>query len=336
MKTFKYIILLTLFYSLLSCSGKTQIVSQNNIEQAPDLAMEYYKKGRKFFLRFTRENSKKAISLFKKALKIKPKFPLALGALSEALSYYSLQIERNGYNANSTFRLALDMARKAIKLNRNLAEAHRSFAWYYLVSGLHAFCAKHAKKALALKPNCPESSFLLWAATDNKNLDSSNLHKALKANFIIALINAGSLARRKKQFNTALSYFNNVIKIIPKHTHAWVNIGNVYLRLNEPRTSIKYYKKALKLCNNDSYVYFNFAAAYVNMRRYDDALEYYKKAILINPNLINAHLMLARLYQKVFRNKKLYKKHKIKARNLKRKRFQLQLARIRQARREDI
>lgn len=317
---------ITLSYTL-SCT-KTEIKPVQN----KNLALDYYKKGRKLFLKFTKDNAKKAIYYYKKAIKIKPDYTLAIAAKSEALSYLAFQIEKRGENAEEIFDEALKMAQKSLKINSNLSETHRALAWYFFSRGLYRFAFKNAQKALKIKPQDPESSFILWASINSNNLTSPYLKKAVKSDYIIALLNAGSLARRKKKYQKAIKYFREVIKLVPNHAHAFVNIGNVYLKLNETDKALDYYKKALKLQKWDCYIYFNYAAAYVVKKKYKTAEFYYKKAVKLNKNFLQAHLMLMRLYKKVFKNKKLYKYHKKIVRKIKQNRYTVFIKRLNQAR----
>lgn len=324
----------TLSLSTYNCSSKKSVTVSKPIkpQKQRDLAMEYYLKGRKYFLKFTKNDVKTSIKYFKMALRIRSHFPLALAGLAEAISYYAFQRERNGILSQQYFDKALTLARKAIKLNPNIAEAHRAFSWYFLASGLHGYASLKAKDALKRNPSDPESFFLLWASTENNNIYSSKLKKAIKSNFVLALLNAGSLERRSGNYDKALFYFSQVIKLIPNHIHALVNIGNVYLKLKQYEDSKKYYVKALNLQKNDSYVYFNYAAMYVSMRQYRDAEKFYKKAVKINPNFILAHKMLCKLYKIVFKNKKLYVIHKKAVRKLSKRRLEIQIKRMKKAR----
>ena len=259
---------------------------------------------------FTKKDASLASSYFDAAIKLKPDFALAMAANAESLSYYSFQLERNGLSSKNVIKKAYLMAKKAINLNKKLYQCKRALAWCFFASGLFRHAAKYAKMSLNQNPDDAESAFLLWASSDSSNPSSPLLSKAVKSNIVIALINAGSLARRAGQYELAIGYFMRVINLIPSHAHAYVNIGNVYIKKGEPKKAISYYQKALKMQANDSYIYFNFAAAYVGLRNFDKAKVYYNKALKINPNLIPAHKMLMKLYKKVYKNRKKYMFHK--------------------------
>jgi tetratricopeptide (TPR) repeat protein len=305
----KKITSLILFISLFTISCSKQNETARN---TPDYskAYEFYKKGRTHFLMFTKKDAAIASRYFDKAIKIKPDFALAMAANAEALSYFSFQLERNGKSSKNTLKKAFDMIKAAMRINKNLYECKRALAWCYFAANLYKSANKFAKLAAAQNPDDSEAAFLIWATENSNNSDDSRLKKALKSNIIIALINAGSLARRQGNYAVAIDYFERVIKLVPTHSHAYVNIGNVYVRQRNPEKAIEYYTKALKMQKNDSYIYFNFAAAYVGLRDYEKAKEYYNKALKINPNLIPAHKMLMKLYKKVYKDSKKYAFHK--------------------------
>jgi tetratricopeptide (TPR) repeat protein len=316
----KFLIAFSIVCLLFNYSCNNENITRSNLNSQNDLAMEYYKKGRDFFLKFTLNDVITAISYFEKALKIKSDFVLAFAAYSEALSYFGFQRERNGIKSDEIFARAKSSALKAISLDSNLYQSHRSLSWYYFALGLYTKAQLQALKALTIKNNDSETRFLLWASTESNSLDSTHLKNAIQSDYILALINAGSLARRQKKYDEALIYFEKVIKLVPDHAHAYVNIGNVYLYKNEPEKALKFYKKAQAIYNNDSYIHFNHAAAYIVLKEYKKAEEYYKNAINLNKSFFEAHQMLMRLYKIPLKNAVLYNFHKEQSEKIKKER----------------
>ncbi len=329
--TLHYIFLILVILGLLNCS-KSPIKTVKKTPEKRDMAMVYYKKGREHFLKFSRKDVETAIGYFNKALKLKSGFIKAHAARAEALSYLAFQKERNGNNAKEEFALAKKDAVKAVTNGKKVAESHRALAWYFFTAGLYNYAASSARKALEFKPDDPEANFILWVAVDNKNANSPYLQKSIKGGYIIALLNAGSIMRKNKKYSKAIEYFKKVIERVPGHIHARVNIANVYLKKGEYEKSQKYYEKAMKLAPGDSYIIFNYAASFVSMKKYKKAEKYYKQAVSINKNFIHAHLMLMRLYKKVFHNKQKYNKHKRVVAELRRKQAMRIAKRIKEAR----
>lgn len=326
------LLILGIFTLFSSCKKEIPVRTESSAPVVTrDLAMEYYKKGRQHFLKFTRKDVLSAIEYFEKAIKIKPDFALAMAANSEAYAYYAFHIERNGMSADRHFQKAKQLARQALQINPQSAEAHRALGWYYFAYGVYPKALQNARQAAAINPQDPECAFLIWAAGSAEELDSPELKKALKAGYIIALMNAGSLARRKKLFDEAIQYFQSVIKLVPNHAHAYVNIGNVYLLKKEPEKALEFYKKALDLYHDDSYIYFNYAAAYVVLKDYRKAEEFYKKAVALNKSFYKAHLMLMKLYKFELNNPQLFAFHRNEAAKIKREQQITQMNRIREA-----
>lgn len=134
----------------------------------------------------------------------------------------------------------------------------------------------------------------------------------------------------KKDYNSAIDYFNKSLKLDPKNAQAYNNIGMAYWLTNNSNAAIRYFKranfvnrnytqplvnlsllykqlgdtekqvtalqKAIKLNPNDYWAYYLLGDINKSNCQYIKAMENYKQAIEINPKFSQAYLGLALCY----------------------------------------
>jgi adenylate cyclase len=103
------------------------------------------------FYKWTPEDNRKALELFKQAITIDPEYASAYAWLAHA--HY-----REGFNAwsasyESSLSLSYDFAMKAIALDDNDSHTHTSLGVSYLYLGEHDLAKSHLGRALALNPS---------------------------------------------------------------------------------------------------------------------------------------------------------------------------------------
>ncbi len=100
----------------------------------------------------------------------------------------------------------------------------------------------------------------------------------------------------RKHRESALSLFNQALKIDPENIRALVGKGNVYLYIGEPDSVIHYCDKAILIDPEFSGSY-NVKASYYNyIKKYDLAIKDYLKTIELAPNDAMAHNKLGQIY----------------------------------------
>lgn len=83
----------------------------------------------------------------------------------------------------------------------------------------------------------------------------------------------------------------------PGNSAAWVNWGRLLHERGEARAAAKVYRRALEHCGADSLLLFNLGVALEDLGEKDAALEAYHAAISEDPNFVDCHYNLARLYE---------------------------------------
>lgn len=99
----------------------------------------------------------------------------------------------------------------------------------------------------------------------------------------------GTECLNNNQFEQAIDFFNESIKLNSTFTPAYNNRGVSYANLKQYDKAIEDYNKAIELNQNDSEVYYNRGVSYSSLKQYDKAVEDYNKAIELNPNYLKAY-----------------------------------------------
>jgi tetratricopeptide (TPR) repeat protein/transglutaminase-like putative cysteine protease len=103
-------------------------------------------------------------------------------------------------------------------------------------------------------------------------------------------------ALKNSNYELAVTLFQRVIKLEPKHKTAWDNLGRAYLGLNQNDQAIDAFKKQIDVDAYHEYAYNDLGVAYQRQLRYDEAIQQFKKQIEINPLDPQAHASLGQVY----------------------------------------
>ena len=103
-------------------------------------------------------------------------------------------------------------------------------------------------------------------------------------------------ALKNNNYELAISLFQRVVKLEPKHKTAWDEMGRAYLGLNQNDQAIDAFKKQIEIDPYHQYAYNDLGAAYQRQLKYDEAIQEFKKQIEINPLDPRAHASLGELY----------------------------------------
>jgi Tfp pilus assembly protein PilF len=91
-----------------------------------------------------------------------------------------------------------------------------------------------------------------------------------------------------KQYEAAISDFNNAIEIDPNDDGAYNNRGNAYGSLKQYETALNDFNKALELNPNLDLSYNNRGNVFSHLKQYETAINDFNKAIELNPYDANA------------------------------------------------
>jgi adenylate cyclase len=114
-------------------------------------ALDAYYRGLDLFNRVTREANSEAMRCFEEVVALEPGSPL--GHLGRA--WIELSAFRYGWSDSppQSLKRAADLARKALELDEDCADAHALLGYYHLLQGAHDKAAAAGERAVALNPN---------------------------------------------------------------------------------------------------------------------------------------------------------------------------------------
>jgi len=247
-----------------------------------------------------------AINLLNKAIEINPAADYYkglgdilynIGKKQEASQFYRKTIELNPDDEETSFNLALLCQQLG-----NIDEAIRCF-----------------ENVVRLNPKDVDAFNSLGALFFNNKRDFVNAEKCfnrvveLKHGFVDGYFNLGLVYTALKQNDKAISSYNKVIKLNPKHTKAYFKKGLLFG--NDYDKTIECYTKLIEFEPQNADAYYNLANAYrskdqggltragllldnnIDKSAYlNKAIKYYEKAIELDPNLAQAYNNLATIY----------------------------------------
>lgn len=93
----------------------------------------------------------------------------------------------------------------------------------------------------------------------------------------------GLISYNKGEYDKALDYFNEALKLDKGYSDCFVNRGKVLLKKEEFQKALDDFNAAIELKPNDSEAFAGRAEAYLNLKEYDKGIEAINKAMVIKP-----------------------------------------------------
>jgi tetratricopeptide (TPR) repeat protein len=189
---------------------------------------------------------------------------------------------------------AVELIRKAIALNAQVADAHSNLGKALLDLKRPADALASYDKAIALNPD-------FAMAHSNRGISLNNLKRpadalasydkaiALNPNFAMTHINRGTTLLELKRPEDALASYDKAIALNAEFAEAHNNRGNALLELKRPENALASYDMAIALNPALADAHNNRGNALLDLNRSADALASYDKAIALNPELAEAH-----------------------------------------------
>ena len=120
--------------------------------------------------------------------------------------------------------------------------------------------------------------FVVWGAKASENKKLAQEHNAVGLSYF-----------NGKQYDKALSEYEQAIKLNPKLAEAYNNRGDVYYGQGKYDNALSDYTEAIKLNHKYTEAYYNRGLAYYEKKEYDKALEDFDQAIKLNPDYAMAY-----------------------------------------------
>jgi tetratricopeptide (TPR) repeat protein len=161
------------------------------------------------------------------------------------------------------FADAVPLFRRAIRIDKNSAEAHHHLGVALTGSGRLEDAIERFEKALTIRPDLAEAHDSLGHA-----LQLLGRHQA------------------------AVAHHERALAIKPTYAEAHNNLGNALHRLGQSEKAVAHYEKALAIRPNYAEAHNNLGHALVVLGRHQEAIAHYKSALAIQPEYVDAHINL--------------------------------------------
>jgi len=213
-------------------------------------AYALYLQGRKYYYLQTEDDNNKAMSYFKDAIKLDSTYAIAFAGLAKT---YDQNVRK--WSINEQRDSSLNMAKKALKLNPDLAEAHEALAANYDSMGEAKLAEHHYIKAIKLKPNFPTAQY-----------------------------NLGTLYFNQFKFDKALILIEKSIQLMPDHIFGYTVLGMIYGDLLCNKKAFEMFNKALSLDPNHMFTFTQMSKYSLLNNDQEKADEYFEKISDIYPD----------------------------------------------------
>ena len=105
-----------------------------------------------------------------------------------------------------------------------------------------------------------------------------------------------NIHKQLKKYDTAISYFEEAIKLNPNFSEAYNNLGNTKKRVGKIDEAISCFEKAIQLKENNIEAYLNLANIYKENRYFNELIKIYEKILSFNKNDIKTLYNLGSAY----------------------------------------
>jgi serine/threonine-protein kinase len=248
-------------------------------------AFDWYIQGRGYLQRYDKPgNVENAMSAFRQALQLDPRYALANAGLGEAYL-------RNFLNNNKEpqwLELAQNAVAQSISQNGQLAPAHVDLGMIYSETGQYDNAVAEFRRALDLDPVSVDAYRELARAYERKNRlkdAEATYQKAIRLRPGAWLTNAnlGAFYYNHGRYAEAEPLFRRVIELTPDNFNGYVVLGGLYILLGREADAERLLRKSISVQPSDR-GYSNLATLYYQKGRYADAAAIYEKAVALASN----------------------------------------------------
>jgi tetratricopeptide (TPR) repeat protein len=186
------------------------------------------------------------------------------------------------------------LLRRAVKLDRQSAEAHLRLASALTGLDQPEQAIRHYEKALVLQPDLAEAhnnvGYELQRLGHHEKA-AEHYHKALAIipAYAPARNNLGKALQLLDRSEEAIAEFEKALDIRPNYVEARVNLGNVLGTLGRNEEAIAHYKAALALRPKYAKAHHSWGNALKALERYEEAVAQYEQALTISPQYAEVH-----------------------------------------------
>jgi predicted O-linked N-acetylglucosamine transferase (SPINDLY family) len=204
------------------------------------------------------------------------------------------------YRTNQPER-ALDLYRKAIKVNPLIAAYYSNLALTYQQLKQTEKALDYFNKAIALKSDFADAFFYrgnLFFELKQYEPAIGSYQKAvvLNSNFSDAYYGLGSAQQSLGRFAEAIESYKKVTEINPLHMAAQFNLGLLYQTISNFNLALECFNKVVLVNSDNADAYNNIGVILMRLGQFDEALNNLENALFLNPDYAEAYFNKALVF----------------------------------------
>ena len=211
------------------------------------------------------------------------------------------------YLIEGEYEKALQTFRKIIEIDENLPGSYYGIAVYYDLKNDLDLAKKYYELAISKDETYDRAYYYLAHILDRMGRKDEAMECLFKCIELdpydyVSYNDLGSFYEERSEFETALKYIDESLKICPCYFRALYNRGVVLYKMDRPMDALKEYKKALDESTEED-IYLNMSAIYISLKDYKSAIEILLEGIEENPDSENLYYNLGCSYEKIGRRR---------------------------------
>ncbi len=214
-------------------------------------AYQLFLQGRQAYLRFTRDGFQQSIEFFEQAVALDPDYGMAHAALAQTLVEMG---ESGELEASAAFPRAKTAVAHALRINPDLADAHRALAYLSAIWDYDwATAEREFKRALELNPNDADAYDLYGRVCSAQGRFDEALAMVRRAQELDPLVVAVDLATaliRAGRYDDAVVAARTAVAARPGYERALATLGWALLKSGETREGIEELERAVGAAPN--------------------------------------------------------------------------------------
>jgi tetratricopeptide (TPR) repeat protein len=166
------------------------------------------------------------------------------------------------------------------------AKFANSFKWRLLENGVDKSLADEVTQKLVLHLSGNKSGPVLGDDSSTGTTDQPQRNDAKY------LLMQGNRSMARGAYSEAISFYEDLIRIAPRHAVAYNNLGAALCKLGRYKEAEAYFSQALKIESDFSDAHSNMGNSLLVQGQYADAELFLRRAIKLNPRHVNARINL--------------------------------------------
>ena len=196
--------------------------------------------------------------------------------------------------SQSKHREAVEIFKKAVRINNKDPGLHYNLAKALLESGNDAEAIQHHKKTTELATKNPNAWLNYGKSLSNLGRHQEAIEKydralSIESGFAEAFLNKGASLKELKKYQEALDCAEKALSLNSSLAEAWSNRGVALKELRRYQEAIESYEKAISIKPDFYEAWLNHGSALSEIKNYDQAVESYNQVINIKTDFYNAH-----------------------------------------------